>query len=160
MGKLREEEAEKGEPATKRRREYTDLGLDLGEREDQAKSTAMPQPGFGDDRRTTSGSGDVSLTVFITSMSSSHSLASFINRSFHSSRPPGFRMAFDAAERNEKLSRIHCQRSKEGSSRGKRKRRIFLCRRPIRFKVIPTSFLKIEERGKFAGAKDRGKRNG
>ena len=32
VGKLGEEEEE---PATKRRREYTDLGLDLGEREEQ-----------------------------------------------------------------------------------------------------------------------------
>ena len=35
LGKLGEEEDEKEEPATERRREYTDLGLDLGEREEQ-----------------------------------------------------------------------------------------------------------------------------
>ena len=35
MGKLGEEEDEEGEPATERRSEYTDLGLDLGEREEQ-----------------------------------------------------------------------------------------------------------------------------
>ena len=35
LGKLGEEDDEKEEPATKRRREYTDLGFDLGEREEQ-----------------------------------------------------------------------------------------------------------------------------
>ena len=35
VGKLGEEEDEEGEPAIERRREYTDLGLDLGEREEQ-----------------------------------------------------------------------------------------------------------------------------
>ena len=35
MGKLGEEEDEEDEPAIERRREYTDLGLDLGEREEQ-----------------------------------------------------------------------------------------------------------------------------
>ena len=35
LGKLGEEEDEEGEPAIERRRECTDLGLDLGEREVQ-----------------------------------------------------------------------------------------------------------------------------
>ena len=35
LGKLGEEDDEKEEPATKRRRECTDLGFDLGEREEQ-----------------------------------------------------------------------------------------------------------------------------
>ena len=35
MEKLGEEEDEEGEPAIERRRECTDLGLDLGEREEQ-----------------------------------------------------------------------------------------------------------------------------
>ena len=35
MGKSGEEEDEEGEPAIERRREYTELGLDLGEREEQ-----------------------------------------------------------------------------------------------------------------------------
>ena len=34
LGKLVEEEDEEGEPAIERRRECTDLGLDLGEREE------------------------------------------------------------------------------------------------------------------------------
>ena len=35
LGKLGEGEDEEGEPAIERRRECTDLGLDLGEREEQ-----------------------------------------------------------------------------------------------------------------------------
>ena len=54
-------------------------------------------------------------------------------------------MAFDAAERNGRFGRIQCQRSKESSSREKRKRRVFLCRMTVRVKVrskvIPSSFL-------------------
>ena len=45
----------------------------------------------------------------------------------------------------------------ESSSRGKR--RVFLCRRTVRVKVkskvIPASFLKIEGRGTFVGAKEK-----
>ena len=54
---------------------------------------------------------------------------------------------------------IQYQRSKENSSKRKRKRRVFLCRRTVRVKVkskvIPTSFLKIQGRETFVGAKDR-----
>ena len=35
MGKLEEEEDEEGDPAIEQRREYTDLWLDLGKREEQ-----------------------------------------------------------------------------------------------------------------------------
>ena len=35
MGKLGEEENEEGEPAIERRREFADLGFDLGERKEQ-----------------------------------------------------------------------------------------------------------------------------
>ena len=104
----------------------------------------MPCFSLGDDRRGTSGSRDISLTIFITSMSGSESLTSFDDRFFHLSGPLGLRFAFDAAERNERVSRIQCQRSKESSSRGKRKRRVFLCRKRVRIevksKLIPTSF--------------------
>ena len=103
-----------------------------------------------DDRRGISGSRDVSLTIFITSMSGRKNLACFTYRFFHFSRPPGLRLTFDAAERNGKFGRIHCQRSKESSSRGKRKRVIFLCRSTVKAevksKVIPTNFMKIEGR--------------
>ena len=37
-------------------------------------------------------------------MSGSNSLASFTNRTFHLSRPPGFRRAFDAAKGMEDLA--------------------------------------------------------
>ena len=72
-------------------------------------------------------------------------------------------MAFDSAERNGIFGRIQCQRGKESSSREKRKRRVFLCRRTVRVKVegkvIPASFLKIEGRGTLVGAKDRRERD-
>ena len=88
--------------------------------------------GLGNDRRGTSGSGDVSLAIFITSVSGSKSLASFTNRFFHFSGPPDFMMSFDAAERNRRFGRIQCHRSEDSSStRGKRKRRVFLCRRTV-----------------------------
>ena len=35
-------------------------------------------------------------------------------------------MAFDAGERNGRYGRIQCQKGKVSSSRGKRKRRVFL----------------------------------
>ena len=67
-------------------------------------------------------------------------------------------MAFDAAERNGRFGRIQRQRGKENSSRGRRKRRVFLCRRTVRVnvggKVIPASFLKVEGRGTLVGTKD------
>ena len=73
-------------------------------------------------------------------------------------------MAFDAAERNGRFGRIQGERGKESSSRGKRKRRIFLRRRTVRVKVgdkvIPASFLKIEGRGTLVGAIGRRERDG
>ena len=89
-------------------------------------------------------------------MSGSESPASFITRTFHLSRLPGFRRAFDSAERNGRFGCIQCQRVKESSSRGIRKRRVFLCRWTVGVKVegkvIPASFLKIEGRGTLVGA--------
>ena len=94
--------------------------------------------------------------VSITSVSGSKSLASSTNRIFHFSGLPGFRMAFNAAERNGRIGHIQCQRRKESSSRGKRKRRIFLCRRvKVIGKVIPASFLKIEGRARSLEQKTR-----
>ena len=67
-------------------------------------------------------------------------------------------MAFDATERNGRFGHIQCQRDKKGSSRGKRKRQVFLCRRKVGVKVgdkpILASFLKIEGRGTLVGAKN------
>ena len=85
--------------------------------------------GLGDDWRGASRSCDVSLAIFVTSVRGSESLASFTNRTFHLSTSSSFRMVFDAAERNGRFGRIQCQRSKESSSRGKRKKRVFLCKR-------------------------------
>ena len=59
---------------------------------------------------------------------------------------------------------IQCQRSKENSSKRKKKRRVFLRRRTVRIKVkskvIPRSFPKIQGRETFFEAKDRRKRDG
>ena len=99
------------------------------------------------------------MAIFIAFVSCSKSLTSFTKRFFHLSGPPGFRLAFDAPERNGRFGRIQCQRSKKSSSREKRKRLVLLCRRTVRVKVktkvIPASFLKIEGGGTFVGAKDR-----
>ena len=71
-------------------------------------------------------------------------------------------MAFDAAERNGRIGCIQCQRGKESSSTGQRKRRVFLCKRTVRVKVgekaIPGSFLKVEGRGTLVGAKGQGEK--
>ena len=65
-------------------------------------------------------------------------------------------MEFDAAKRNERFGCMQCQRSKESSSKGKR--RLFVSRRTVGVKVegkvIPTSFLKIEGRRAFFGEKE------
>ena len=59
---------------------------------------------------------------------------------------------------------IQCQRSRENSSKGMKKGRVFLCRRTVRVKVkskvILTSFPKIQKRETFVGAKDRRKSDG
>ena len=51
----------------------------------------------------------------------------------------------------------------KSSSRGKRKRRVFLCRRTVGVKVegkvIAVSFLKVEGRETLVGAKDQGERD-
>ena len=155
MGKLGEEE---GEPATKWRGEYTDFGFNLGERKEQVVCHVSALTLAMTDEVRQWRSGDVSLAIFITSVSGSESLASFTNRTFHLSRSPGFRMAFDAIERNGRFGRIQCQRGKKSSSRGKKKRRVLLYRRTVRVKegdkVIPASFLKVAGRGTLVGAKD------
>ena len=91
------------------------------------------------------------MTIFVASVSYSENLTSFINRFFHFSGPLGFRLTFDAADENERFGHVQCQRSKENSSSGKRKRRVFFCRRTVRVKVkrkiTLASFLKIKERG-------------
>ena len=105
------------------------------------------------------GSGDVRLAIFIISVSSSESLASFINRFFHFSGPPGCRMAFDVAERNGRFGRIQCQRSEESSSRGKSIPLQKDSESQSKKQVIPASFLKVEGRGTLVGAKNRREMN-
>ena len=100
LGKLGKEEDEEKELATERRKEYTDLGSDLGER--QACRLPCFSLGFGDDRRGMSGNRDLSLTIFFTSMSGSKSFTTPPYSSFHFRRPPVLRLAFDAAKREEK----------------------------------------------------------
>ena len=108
------------------------------------------------------GSGDVSLAIFIASVRGSESLAFFTNRFIHFSGPPGLMLAFDVLARTRRFGRIQCQRSKESNSRGKGKRRVFLCRRTVgvkvKSKVIPTRFLKIKEVGRLLGRKTGEKR--
>ena len=90
-------------------------------------------------------------------MSGSKSFTSFTNRFFHFSRPPGLRLAFEAAERNGKFGRIQCQRSEESSSKEKRNRRVFLCRRTMEVEaicnVVLMSFRKLK--GTFVRVKDQ-----
>ena len=74
-------------------------------------------------------SGTKSLTSYY------ENLTSFAYHFFHFRTPPGLMLGFDAAERNEKFGRIWCQIGKERSSRGKRKRRVFLGSRSKRVKV-------------------------
>ena len=65
-------------------------------------------------------------------------------------------MAFDAAERNGEFGRIQCQRGKESSGRGKRKRRVFLCRRrksKYKAKSSQRVFGKLKEGGRSLGQK-------
>ena len=99
-----------------------------------------------------SGSKDVSLTIFIASVSGGESLTSFVNSFFHLSGPTSFRFAFDVAEKNGRFGRIQCQRSKANKSRGKR--RVFFFRKAVRVgvksKVISASFL---EGGRSLGRK-------
>ena len=52
-------------------------------RERRASRLPCLSLGLGDERRRTSRSGDVSLAIFITSVSGRESLASFTNRIFH-----------------------------------------------------------------------------
>ena len=68
-------------------------------------------------------------------------------------------LAFDVINGIEDLAAFSV--SKESSSREKRKRRVFRCRRTVRVKVKanPMSFLKIEGRGCLSRQKHREKSN-
>ena len=83
---------------------------------EKSKSPVMLSPGLGDDGRDMSGKGDVSLTVFITSVSGSKSLTSFTNRFFHFSGPPNLRLTFDAAERNGRFAAFSARKVKRAAA--------------------------------------------
>ena len=70
-----------------------------------------------------SGGRDVSLMIFITSMSGTKSLKSFAYRISRFRGASGLRLAFDAAQRNGKFDHIWYQRSEGSCSRGKEKER-------------------------------------
>ena len=53
---------------------------------------------------------------FITFVSGSKSLAPFTNRTFHLSRPPGFRRAFDAVEGMEDLAAFSVREVKRAAA--------------------------------------------
>ena len=82
-----------------RRRECTDLALDLGEREEQVVC-----------------SGDVSLVIFITSVSGSDSLASFTNRTFHLSRPPALEGRLMRLKEMEDLAAFSAREEKRAAA--------------------------------------------
>ena len=75
-------------------------------------------------------SGDVSLSVFITFMRGS--LTSF---AYRFKRSPGLRLAFEVAERNGKIWPHSVPEKESSSSRGKRKRGVFLGRKTVRVEV-------------------------
>ena len=149
LGKLVVEEDDKEEPAKERRGKYTNLGLDLGERKKQVACHASAMA------LTMTDEVCREVEIFIASIGRRKSLMSFTNCFFHFRRPPELRFAFDAAEGNKKFGRIQYQRSTECNKSGKR--RVFLCRTTVRVevkgKVILKSFLKIEARWTFVGAK-------
>ena len=66
---------------------------------------------------------------------------------FHFRKPPGLKLAFDAVKRNEKIWPNLVPENQRKRQNRKKKTQIFLCRRTLRGKVIPTSFPKIEEKG-------------
>ena len=86
-------------------------------------------------------------------------------RDFGLQRRYMFRKGKSAVEGDPKKVGVWLKRRlkrKEGSSRGKWTRWVFLCRRRVRIKaigkVIPVSFLKVEEWGTLLGAKNRRER--
>ena len=115
MGKLREEE----EPATEQSRECTDLGLDLGEREEQVACHTLALAMTDEARR-------CKPNNLYRSVSCSESLTSFTNRFFHFSALPDFKLAFEKNERfsvkeeqsrKEKGTSIALQKDSESRSR-------------------------------------------
>ena len=101
------------------------------------------------------------MTIFMASMSGSKNFSSVVYRFLHFRRTPSLRLASEAAERNKKFGYSVPENLKQSSSRGKRKKTVFFCRRvrtKVRGKVIPTIFLKNEEKELNVGAEERRKR--
>ena len=113
VGEVNGGEDDDKEPATERREEYTNLGLDLGEREEQVACHASALA------LTMTDEAYREVENFITFISGGKNLTSFTKLFFHFRRPPELRFVFDAAERNGKFGGIQCQRSKESSKCGK-----------------------------------------
>ena len=95
-------------------------------RERRASSLPCLSLGLGDYRRDMSGSRDISLAIFITTMSGSKSLTSFTYRNFHFRTPPGFRLAFDGAERNGEFGCIIPEMQREQQQRKEKETSILL----------------------------------
>ena len=92
------------------------MGLNLGERKRRASRLPCVNLGFGDNRLGMSESRDVSLTIFITSMSGSESLTSFTDCIFHCSRPSSLKLAFDAAKGMEDLAALGVREMKRAAA--------------------------------------------
>ena len=124
--KLEEEKDEKEKPATERRREYTDIGLDLGEREEHVAchSSAL-------------------------AMTDEACREAEMYRFFHFSGLPHLKLAFNAAKEMANLVAFRDREVKRAAAEEKHETStVFYCRRTVRVKVkskvIPTSSLKIE----------------
>ena len=107
MGKFGEEEEE---PGSERRRKYTGLGIR------ERRASRMPYFSLGEDRRGISRSRDICLKILITSLSGSKSPAPSASRFFHFRRPPGMRLAFDAAKKAENLAAFSAREIKRAAA--------------------------------------------
>ena len=98
--------------------------------------------GLGDDRRNTLRSGDVSLVIFITSVSCSESLRLSLTTSADY-QALGWRLM--RPKRMEDLAAFSAREVKRAAATEERKRRVVLCRRTVRGKIIPARFHKLHE---------------
>ena len=92
-------------------------------------SPAMPQPWIRDDKRGISGSRDVSLTIFITSISGSKSLTSLAYRFFHFRKPLGLRLALTRPKGKEHLAAFSARRVKREAAEERGKKECFFVAR-------------------------------
>ena len=101
MGKIGEEEDDEEKPATERRRKYTDLGLDLGEREKQVVCHESVLDFLMKDKARRKQRCEPDDHHHFCELQ--RKLTSFVYLFLHFSEQPGFSMAFDAAEGNKRL---------------------------------------------------------